>query len=174
MRALALTAMVLTPAVALAQFSPPPLAAVAVTGLGLNGAGQIVPQFANGVTGAAVTPLLAGDAAGTTAATTVAVQRPAYMPTPSVVTNGGTISLPAGFVIYLVSGAGLVATATIRLPPAPVDRQIARIATTSTLTITALTVQDSNGVAVSSVLSLGTFASASFQFQGTAWQRIGS
>ena len=117
------------------------------------------------------TSILSGDATGPITANAVPVQRPAYISMP--VTAGTTITLPAGYAIYDLTGAGLVTTSTIKLPPSPQDKQTARVAVLGTLTITAMTVDDANGNVVASGISMGLQGDALYQYQGTAWVSIG-
>lgn len=115
--------------------------------------------------------ILSGDATGMASANVVAVQRPAYVAMP--VANASTITLPAGYAIYDLTGSGLVATATIKLPPNPQDKQTARVAVVGTVTITAMTVDDANGNLVASGLGMGLLGDALYQYQGVAWVPIG-
>jgi hypothetical protein len=98
----------------------------------------------------------------------------AYDPVSYVLTAGSTTQLRAGYVVYDLTGSGILATATIRLPANPVDKQLTRLAMLGTFTITLLTVQDANGTAVGTVGSLLGQSDALYQFQGSAWVRIGS
>ena len=147
-------------------------AANPVTGITNGAAGHMTISK---LSGAAVdqVPTLAGDAAGTAAATTVPVQRPAYAPV-TPITAGATVALPTGYTIYPLSGGGLLASVTVRLPPNPVDKQVARVVAQGTVNVTALAVQDAAGSAVVTGIGMGVRASLSFQFQGSAWMPIGS
>ncbi|MCQ8279843.1 hypothetical protein NFI95_15470 [Acetobacteraceae bacterium KSS8] len=88
-------------------------------------------------------------------------------------TSGATVAMPANRGVLLLQGGTLLAALTVLLPPNPTDGQVARIA--SQMAVTVLTVKDAAGNAVTGgSLALGVFGvGALWQFQGSAWVRIG-
>jgi hypothetical protein len=98
----------------------------------------------------------------------------AYDPVAYPITLASTTQLRGGYVIYDLTGSGIIASATVKLPASPVDRQLARLALLGTFTVTLLTVQDANGTAVGTIASIIGQTDALYQYQGTAWVRIGS
>jgi hypothetical protein len=80
--------------------------------------------------------------------------------------TGATVALPAGTALVWVNPAGTIATLTVLLPPNPKANQ--RVGMSFSQIVTALTVQDSAGNAVTSTAgAIG--AEASWRFIGGAW-----
>ena len=99
----------------------------------------------------------------------------AYDPTIFPITNGGTAVLDSGYNYYYFSGTGIIAGYTIKLPPTPGDGQLARLVLPSGLTITALTVQDATGNAVTctSCTSVLFGSGPVFQFRASVgWTQV--
>jgi hypothetical protein len=85
--------------------------------------------------------------------------------------TSGTVAMAAQIGILCLNGSSLLSGLTVKLPPNPTDQQIARVFVLNG--VTTLTVQDANGVAIATVTGLGTLATTIWQFQATAWKRVG-
>jgi hypothetical protein len=82
--------------------------------------------------------------------------------------TGATITLAAGARALYVNPVGTIATLTIQLPPNPVAGQ--RVDISFGQIVTALTIQDASGAAVTGAASAGAVgADTVLRYTGTAW-----
>lgn len=93
---------------------------------------------------------------------------PSTLPRQFNATSGTTFSMTASQPNVYFSNATAIATLTVKLPPSPYSGQVATI--TSKAAITALTVQDSKGVAVTpGPASNGAGVELRFRYLSGAW-----
>lgn len=98
-----------------------------------------------------------------------------YDPTTYALVNGSTIQLNNGYAYYYFSGTGLLVSAIVKLPTAPVDGQTARLIFPSGLTITTLSVQNAAGTVIGSYATVLLGSSPIFQYRPSisGWTQVG-
>lgn len=97
--------------------------------------------------------------------------------TSNTITNGVTLQIPSGCTEAILQGStGLIAGATIKLPPNPTDGVIIRIVLPAGLTITLLTIQDSTGNTITcnfcSVVVIGGAPLFQFESSNGGWRNL--